>query len=88
MARTRYKPEEIVAKLRQLEVLISQGQTRADVIRQRRQPMFDPEEAEEPEEAKARVRQTWSVLLFLVFFFLFLIWGSFWVSPIGLPVPR
>jgi hypothetical protein len=50
--------------------------------------MFDPEEAEEPEEAKARVRQTWSVLLFLVFFFLFLIWGSFWVSPIGLPVPR
>jgi hypothetical protein len=48
--------------------------------------MFDPEEAEE--EAKARNRQTWSVLLFLVFFFLFLIWGFFFISPTGLPVPR
>ena len=83
MARKRYKPEEIVAKLRQLEVLISQGQTRADVIRQRRQPMFDPEEAES-EEAKARVRPTWSVLLFLFFFFIFLIWGFFFMSPTGL----
>ena len=33
MARKRYKPEEIVAKLRQVEVLISQGQTMADAIR-------------------------------------------------------
>jgi transposase-like protein len=29
-----YKPEEIVVKLRQVEVLISQGQTMADAIRQ------------------------------------------------------
>jgi putative transposase len=34
MARTRYKPEEIVAKLRQVDVLTSQGQTMADAIRQ------------------------------------------------------
>ena len=34
MARTRYKPEEIVAKLRQVDVLTSQGQTLADAIRQ------------------------------------------------------
>jgi putative transposase len=34
MARKRYKPEEIVAKLRQVEVLISQGQTMAHAIRQ------------------------------------------------------
>jgi putative transposase len=27
MARKRYKPEEIVAKLRQVDVLVSQGQT-------------------------------------------------------------
>ena len=49
--------------------------------------MFDPEEAES-EEAKARIRQTWSVLLFLVFFFIFLIWGFFFMSPTGLPIPR
>ena len=29
-----YQPEEIVAKLRRVEVLISQGQTMADAIRQ------------------------------------------------------
>ena len=29
-----YKPEEIVAKLRQVDVLISQGQSAADAIRQ------------------------------------------------------
>jgi hypothetical protein len=28
MARKRYKPEEIVAKLRQVDVLVSQGQNR------------------------------------------------------------
>jgi len=34
MARKRYKPEEIVAKLRQVDVLVSQGQNIADAIRQ------------------------------------------------------
>jgi len=34
MGRTRYKPEEIVAKLRQVDVLISQGQNIVDAIRQ------------------------------------------------------
>ena len=34
MARKRYKPEEIVAKLRQVDVLVSQGQPVADAIRQ------------------------------------------------------
>src|SRR5262249_24101793 len=34
MARKRYKPEEIVAKLRQVDVLISQGQNMGDAIRQ------------------------------------------------------
>jgi putative transposase len=34
MARKRYKPEEIVAKLRQVDVLVSQGQPMADAIRQ------------------------------------------------------
>ena len=34
MARMRYKPEEIVAKLRQVDVLVSQGQTMVDAIRQ------------------------------------------------------
>jgi hypothetical protein len=34
MARKRYKPEEIVAKLRQVDVLVSQGQAMADAIRQ------------------------------------------------------
>jgi putative transposase len=33
MARKRPKPEEIVAKLRQVEVLTSQGQSMADAIR-------------------------------------------------------
>ena len=33
MPRKRFKPEEIVAKLRQVDVLVSQGQ-RADAIRQ------------------------------------------------------
>jgi hypothetical protein len=31
-ARKRYKPEEIVAKLRQVDVLVSQGQNMADAI--------------------------------------------------------
>ena len=31
---SRYKPEEIVAKLRQVDVLASQGQPMADAIRQ------------------------------------------------------
>ena len=35
MARKRYKPEEIVAKLRQVDVLVSQGQNRVDAIRVR-----------------------------------------------------
>jgi hypothetical protein len=35
MARKRYKPEEIVAKLRQVDVLVSQGQNMVDAIRQR-----------------------------------------------------
>ena len=34
MARKRFKPEEIVAKLRQVEVLQSQGMAAADAIRQ------------------------------------------------------
>jgi putative transposase len=34
MAEKHYKPEEIVAKLRQVDVLISQGQNIADAIRQ------------------------------------------------------
>lgn len=33
MPRKRHKPEEIVAKLRQVDVLISQGQSAADAIR-------------------------------------------------------
>jgi hypothetical protein len=33
MARKRYKPEEIVAKLRQVDVLVSQGQAMADGVR-------------------------------------------------------
>jgi len=33
MARKRYKPEEIVAKLRQVDVLVSQGKSVADAIR-------------------------------------------------------
>ena len=34
MPRRRYKPEEIVAKLRQVDVLVSQSQNMADAIRQ------------------------------------------------------
>ena len=34
MPRRRYKAEEIVAKLRQVDVLVSQGQSMADAIRQ------------------------------------------------------
>jgi hypothetical protein len=34
MPRKRYTPEEIVAKLRQVEFLVSQGQNIADAIRQ------------------------------------------------------
>ena len=34
MAKKRYKPEEIVIKLRQVEVLQSQGMATADAIRQ------------------------------------------------------
>jgi putative transposase len=34
MARKKYKPEEIVSKLRQADVLLSQGQSSADVVRQ------------------------------------------------------
>jgi putative transposase len=34
MPRKRYKPDEIVAKLRQVDVLVSQGATMADAIRQ------------------------------------------------------
>jgi putative transposase len=34
MPRKRYKPEEIVAKLRQVDVLASQGTSMADAIRQ------------------------------------------------------
>ena len=33
MARKRHKPEEIVAKLRQVDVLVSQGQNVADAVR-------------------------------------------------------
>ena len=33
MPRKRHKPEEIVAKLRQVDVVISQGQSVADAIR-------------------------------------------------------
>ena len=34
MPKRRYTPEEIVAKLRQVDVLVSQGQSIADAIRQ------------------------------------------------------
>jgi len=34
MAKKRYAPEEIVAKLRQVDVLVSQGRNVADAIRQ------------------------------------------------------
>jgi putative transposase len=34
MPRRRFKPEAIVAKLRHVDVLVSQGQTTADAIRQ------------------------------------------------------
>lgn len=34
MPRKRYKPEEIVAKLPQVDVLVSQGQSMADAIPQ------------------------------------------------------
>jgi putative transposase len=34
MPRKRCKPEEIIAKLRQVDVLVSQGATMADAIRQ------------------------------------------------------
>jgi transposase-like protein len=34
MPRKRYKPEEIVSKLRQVDVLTAQGQSTADAIRQ------------------------------------------------------
>ena len=34
MARKRYKPEEIVAKFWQVDVLVSQGQSMVDAIRQ------------------------------------------------------
>jgi putative transposase len=34
MPKKRYAPEEIVAKLRQVDVLVSQGQNIADAIRQ------------------------------------------------------
>ena len=34
MAKKRYKPEEIVAKLRQVDVLVSQSQNLVDAIRQ------------------------------------------------------
>jgi putative transposase len=34
MPRRRYKPEAIVAKLRQVDVLVSQGQNMVDAIRQ------------------------------------------------------
>lgn len=33
MARKKHKPEEIVAKLRQVDVLVSQGQVLADAVR-------------------------------------------------------
>ena len=33
MARKRYKPEEIVARLRQVDVLVSQGQSVSDAVR-------------------------------------------------------
>lgn len=34
MARKRYNPEEIVGKLRQVDVLLSQGQGTAEAVRQ------------------------------------------------------
>ena len=34
MPRKRYKPEEIIAKLRQVDVLVSQGQSMVEAIRQ------------------------------------------------------
>ena len=34
MANKRYKPEEIVSKLRQVDVLVGQGMARVDAVRQ------------------------------------------------------
>ena len=33
MPRKKHKPEEIIAKLRQVDVLVSQGQSQADAVR-------------------------------------------------------
>jgi hypothetical protein len=41
MPRKRYKPEEIVAKLRQVDVLVSQGQSMADAT-QATTPRWEP----------------------------------------------
>jgi predicted RNase H-like nuclease len=40
MPRKHHKPEEIVAKLRQVDVLTSQGKSVADAIRERTPAMF------------------------------------------------
>ena len=52
MPRKRYKPEEIVAKLRQVDVLVSQGIGVADAIRQIGVSEVDPPPA------------NWSILKF------------------------
>jgi hypothetical protein len=43
IVRKRYKAEEIVAKLRQVDVLTSQGQSLADAIRRLRDELLDGE---------------------------------------------
>ena len=47
MANKRHKPEEIVTKLRQVEVLCGQGMPRIDAIRQVQKHMTRPSRAQE-----------------------------------------
>ena len=42
MPKKRHKPEEIVAKLRQVDVLVSQGQNQADAVRSTARTMTAP----------------------------------------------
>jgi len=48
MARKRYKPEEIVAKLRQVDVLVSQGQIKWLILRVRRSGALSPRQPDIP----------------------------------------
>ncbi len=43
MGNKRHKPEEIITKLRQVEVLVGQGMARVDAIREVRMPILSPQ---------------------------------------------